>query len=298
MDSIRAFGSFRMKCKGSHDFLRDYLLSIGNSVHQSSLQINCRESDTPLLGVPDDDEQSEILNLYNSYVVEDASEQTVSTYFNPGLESNFTKVESTVTSIPSNVSTNLPEETAQAVSQPINNAKTKVECPDCGARIWNFRKHMETHKSDAERKKPYVCELCQRSYINRPSYIGHLNKHKNIRPYACDKCEKTFHGAANLRMHMNSHETTGKFRCNDCSKTFRYCHDLAKHRRIHMQSPVYACEHCDYKHVKLQYLKRHSLIHNSEYRFTCQHCAKGFNRKEYYRNHLQKNRCKRAVLPT
>lgn len=265
-------------------------------------QINCPDIETSLPCAPDPGNISEpqILNIYDSYVVDDALDQTVSSYFisdiDPSIESNFTIIESTMSSHHSAISANVQE----TITEPIGNSKPKTECPDCGAFVVNYRKHMETHKSNVDRRKPYVCELCQRAYINRPSYIGHLNKHKNIQPYACTKCDKTFHGAANLRMHMNSHETTRKFRCGDCTKTFRYCHDLASHRRIHTQNPIYACEHCNYTHVKLQYLKRHALIHNAVYRFTCEHCAKGFNRKEYYRNHVQNNRCKRddEVQPT
>lgn len=213
---------------------------------------------------------------------------------------NCTRIESTTSSLHSNVTEMFQDNTPLASSGRIGKRKMKTECPECGAFVVNFRRHVETHKSDVDRKKPYICELCQRAYINQASYIGHLNKHKNVRPYACGKCDKTFHGMSNLRMHLISHESTRKFQCSECSKTFRYCHDLATHRRVHAQNPIYACEHCDYTNVKLQNLKRHARIHNSEYRFSCEHCSKGFNRMEYYRTHVQNKRCKRdeKVLPT
>lgn len=311
MDTLLAFSQFRVKCKESLKFLNETLandqgqseiVSTDQDMNASTMQKN----EIPMQCLSDAkfsilSDQSQIIDMYDSYAVDDALEHTVSSYFisdiDPSIESNFGIVNET--SVSSFRSNNSPENVPKAVVSFVSNAKPKTECPDCGAFVVNCRKHMETHKSGVDRKKPYVCELCQRAYINRPSYIGHINKHKNIRPYACGKCDKTFHGAANLRMHMNSHGTTRKFQCSECTKSFRYCHDLATHRRIHTQHPIYACDQCNYKNVKLQYVKRHALIHNSFYRFTCEHCLKGFNRKEYYRNHIQNNRCQRdEVVPT
>lgn len=303
-----------MKCKQSLEFINAALvndkcqsrISSPDNVNSSAEPNSGNEQPLSCTTEPDNslvsDERPQIGECYDSFVVDDTLDQTVSSYFisdnDPNIESNFAVWGSTLASRQSNVSAEKIENPSQAVDN--ENVKSKTEFPVCDAVDADVDKHMDTHKDNAEQRKPYVCELCQRSYINRPSYIGHINKHNNIRPYSCSKCDKTFHGAANLRMHMNSHETVRRFRCSDCSKTFRYCHDLATHRRIHTQNPIYACEHCNYTNVKLQYLKRHALIHNSEHRFTCENCAKGFNRKEYYRKHMQTNRCKRdeALLPT
>lgn len=319
MNKLRAFSKFRSKCNESLNFLHE---TLSNDKYQSKITsisdanastvqiINCIENETLHPCMNDSGNtltSNEQLEICGAYVMDDAIEQTVTSYFISDTDrciesTNFTVIDSTMSSHHSNVSVNVNqlENASLAVAEPIDKMKRKTVCPDCGAYVINFGKHLETHKSNGDRKKPYTCEWCQRAYINRPSYIGHINKHKNIRPFACNKCDKTFHGAANLRMHMNSHETIRKFQCNECSKTFRYCHDLATHRRIHAQNPIYECEHCNYKNVKLQYLKRHALIHNNVYRFTCNRCMKGFNRKEYYRNHVQNKRCKQddEVLPS
>ena len=192
-----------------------------------------------------------------------------------------------------------PLEMAEPEPEPISPPKPKRNrtaeqkkdlCIICGAlhSHGNMRRHMETHMG-SNRKQPYQCSQCDRKFINRPSFVAHVNKHNNQRPFKCTECEKSFYGANLLRTHMFSHSTENKYACTDCDKVFRYPHYLSQHRRIHRANTVYACDLCDYTNVYLHNYKNHLRKHTGEYRYRCEHCAKGFGRKLSYLRHLNKH---------
>lgn len=170
------------------------------------------------------------------------------------------------------------------------NDPSKDLCIICGAMQshGNLRRHMETHMGD-KRKQPFACPQCDRKFINRPSFVAHVNKHNGVKPFGCTKCDKKFYGANLLRTHMYSHSTENKYSCQDCDKVFRYPHYLSQHRRIHRANTVYSCEFCEYTNVYLHNYKNHMRKHTGQYRFKCEVCSKGFSRKLLYTKHMAKH---------
>lgn len=170
---------------------------------------------------------------------------------------------------------------------------TKDLCIICGSlqSHGNLRRHMETHLGE-KRKQPFECPHCDRKFINRPSFVAHVNKHTGVRPFKCKVCDKAFYGANLLRTHMHSHSTENKYACTECNKVFRYPHYLSQHRRIHKANTVYSCDHCDYTNVYLHNYKNHLRKHTGQYRFKCEICSKGFGRKFYYTKHMNKHTVK------
>lgn len=159
-------------------------------------------------------------------------------------------------------------------------------CPDCGGFFISLKNHLQTHR-DKTIRKCYTCDICNAKFVNKASYVGHVNKHNNLTPFQCPKCDKSFHGKGNLRMHMNSHSTTNRYVCQECNKAFRYSHMLALHRRSHTLERVYFCEHCSYCSVNRENYKNHMVNHTGIYRFNCDKCSKGFKKKLYYLRHMK-----------
>lgn len=168
--------------------------------------------------------------------------------------------------------------------------QNKDLCIICGSMQshGNLRRHMETHLGE-KRRQPFACPHCDRKFINRPSFVAHVNKHIGVKPFQCNVCDKRFFGANLLRTHMYSHSTENKYACSDCNKVFRYPHYLSQHRRIHRANTVYSCEHCEYTNVYLHNYKNHLRKHTGQYRFKCEVCDKGFSRKMLYMKHVEKH---------
>lgn len=187
----------------------------------------------------------------------------------------------------------LPDDGDKKKSRNRLSDQNKDLCIICGSMQshGNLRRHMETHLGE-KRRQPFTCPHCDRKFINRPSFIAHVNKHNGIRPFQCKVCDKEFFGANLLRTHMYSHSTENKYACNDCDKVFRYPHYLSQHRRIHRANTVYSCEHCEYTNVYLHNYKNHLRKHTGQYRFKCDVCSKGFSRKLLYMKHKEKHTIK------
>lgn len=152
----------------------------------------------------------------------------------------------------------------------------------------NMRRHIEMHLGP-NRKHPYTCPKCDKKFINRLSFVAHVNRHNDVRPYKCYLCEKAFHGANLLRTHMNSHSAENKYACSECDKVFRYPHYLSQHRRIHKANTLYSCNFCDYTNVYLHNYKNHMRKHTGDYKFKCEVCDKGFTKKLSLERHLEKH---------
>lgn len=165
----------------------------------------------------------------------------------------------------------------------------KLLCSTCGT--WqsqsNLKRHMQTHLGVA-RRAPYKCPHCGNTFINRPSFIAHTNRHEGIKPFECKICQKSFHGSNLLRTHMFSHSKTNQFACTECDKVFRFPHYLSQHRRTHNPPTIYKCEECDYSNVFLHNFKNHQRKHTGVFRYTCE-CGKGFNRRSLFSLHQERN---------
>lgn len=171
-----------------------------------------------------------------------------------------------------------------------NGRHSKDLCTICGAlhNHTNMRRHIEIHMGP-DRKHPYACTVCDKKFVNRLSFIAHVNRHNDVRPYKCNLCEKSFYGANLLRTHMNSHSTENKYPCSDCDKVFRYPHYLSQHRRIHKANAIYTCNFCDYTNVYLHNYKNHLRKHTGDHKFKCNICEKGFTKRYSLDRHLEKH---------
>lgn len=60
----------------------------------------------------------------------------------------------------------------------------------------------------ARRSKKYTCEFCEKSFVLKRDYSGHVNAaHLFERPFTCERCKRSFAG----RKTLNNHKKTCAF---------------------------------------------------------------------------------------
>lgn len=80
---------------------------------------------------------------------------------------------------------------------------TFLTCPDCGKSIkagsMTYHK-LQHHTKDSE--MPYICEVCNKGFVQKKVYENHMNIHTGARPHNCNFCDRTFVDSSNRNKHM------------------------------------------------------------------------------------------------
>ncbi|XP_075235798.1 uncharacterized protein LOC142332962 isoform X1 [Lycorma delicatula] len=65
---------------------------------------------------------------------------------------------------------------------------------------------LKTHLITHNKKKNYVCKLCQKSFNFRCNLTRHLKMHKNKKYYVCNFCHKSLNSEYRLNIHLATHK--------------------------------------------------------------------------------------------
>ncbi|XP_023346690.1 zinc finger protein 358 [Eurytemora carolleeae] len=81
------------------------------------------------------------------------------------------------------------------------------------------------------------------------------------RPYACELCNKTFGHEISLNQHRAVHNLEKVFECKQCGKCFKRSSTLSTHLLIHSDTRPYPCQYCGKRFHQKSDMKKHTYIH-------------------------------------
>ncbi|XP_072745990.1 uncharacterized protein [Anoplolepis gracilipes] len=126
----------------------------------------------------------------------------------------------------------------------------------------NLRGHKRIHL-DESIKKRHMCEVCGNAFRSRFHLREHMNQHDGNRAYSCEQCGKAFYKRIQLRQHKLSHGSN-KHVCSICGATFNRRGNMNMHMKRHDVIEAYTCSVCAYKCKSMSELKIHRKKHTEE----------------------------------
>lgn len=68
---------------------------------------------------------------------------------------------------------------------------------------FNLKRHVECNHLG---RKPFTCEVCNRSFVSKLILTEHQFIHSGEKPYTCSVCREKFRHMSLLSLHKRSHE--------------------------------------------------------------------------------------------
>ncbi|XP_015436155.1 PREDICTED: zinc finger protein 782-like [Dufourea novaeangliae] len=133
-----------------------------------------------------------------------------------------------------------------------------------------------TRSIDDEQGKPYLCDVCSKTFASKSGLRFHLKSHVGTKPYSCRYCSKRFTIPSYVKRHERIHGGDKPFICHVCSAAFASSNGLRYHLRSHTGEANYRCEICGKTFCRHKYLKEHIFTHTGEKPFVCRICGTGY----------------------
>ncbi|XP_033638467.1 zinc finger protein 665-like [Asterias rubens] len=167
------------------------------------------------------------------------------------------------------------EDTLQQMAEAASQIDPRRSAPDI----------LEEPKSGGSRHRPFACQ-CGKTYTCKSHLKYHQKVHDNVRPYVCDVCNLSFLQLGHLRRHSRIHTLDKPYKCDVCNKSFRQSSHLTCHLRIHTNEKPYKCEVCSQGFRQKSAVYRHiQRMHIKEKVYVCSLCEKGYSGEADLRRH-------------
>ena len=144
----------------------------------------------------------------------------------------------------------------------------KILCEYC-SQMFNNRYSIMRHCAVAHKDvyettlKSYECPQCQKKFVDKRNFQGHINKHADNRPYKCSLCQASFIYQQNYNRHQTLCRGPKKmFNCSQCDGVFRTAEALKDHTKGKHGDRLLSCV-CGKMYTWRQSLARHQKIYTS-----------------------------------
>ena len=137
-------------------------------------------------------------------------------------------------------------------------------------------KHLLPGRNTRTEKKPFHCDLCEKTFIRKYSLTVHLRTHTGEKPFKCDQCDRGFTQKGDLNQHLRIHSGVKPFESEQCHKSFTKRYHLLRHLRVHSGEKPFKCDQCNKAYSGKHHLTHHLLTHSEEQPLSCDQCHKTF----------------------
>jgi len=180
------------------------------------------------------------------------------------------------------------------------------QCKLCFPTVAQLHAHHRTHVR-AKPKTDNCCPHCEKRFTTSGTLKRHIEGiHNQIKPYVCDLCGKSFNYITGLKDHKLVHTDECPFECPVCKRGFKNnarlkvgCHVLLSTTvrltsylifcQIHLDThsaEIYECTVCGLKLKTRRTFNKHKLVHSDTRQFKCEVCGSAFKRSKTLKAHL------------
>jgi len=137
--------------------------------------------------------------------------------------------------------------------------------------------------------KQFPCLQCGKTFRTREKLLCHKKVHEGFKPYMCNICLKSFNQDYDLEKHKRKHkpEKIKVYDCEVCPKRCFYLSKILEHmENKHPDVAPYHCTRCEQKFSRQEQQKAHEASHvvNKDVP-RCLICKKSFNTKYILKRH-------------
>ena len=151
----------------------------------------------------------------------------------------------------------------------------------------------DQNRSSKDGKKPFICTICDTSFIQDYSLFQH-NESVHAGRNFCSLCDSAFSTVSAYLQHVESVHDGGKqleYKCNICHNSYNSESSWKQHvESAHERKEPFKCDVCNDEFLLKSGLSQHVIsVHErakpDEKPFTCQICKKGYTTKPSLKRH-------------
>lgn len=169
-----------------------------------------------------------------------------------------------------------------------SNKAKRFTCIYC-KKTFGRRQHMNEHMKKHESSRPYICEICNKTFAIQWDLTFHKRVHTDL--YSCQHCGKCFSAPSKLQRHIRIHTGERPFICSvkDCGRSFSDKRNLIGHQITHTNIRKFTCDVCKRSYKTKSQLKDHMQAHSKNPAFKCTDCGKSYKWKTNLLIHMKKH---------